>query len=247
MPDDFVERAHIFNPNFGHPLAVFVEDVDQLGVIDARVKHLRPAGAGIAQHKTIGIAGQGKGFQVAGGWHHVTVHVAAIAVERVNGHIRFFAAFEQPQLIVGILGLKQSFGLVDGNTPFFNGQVGLHQITHAGFELFQLGRGKRRPAFHLAIERPKIQAIINDNVDAGEQFAGGRHQQKRERAAVNAHPVAFSHCYHVNIQIPVGMVGQLAQLAVNQAGHGHQLGRKVASPDKLLNRRVKRPFEHLPV
>ncbi len=113
--DGLVQEAHVENAHQLHPVPVFAEHVEQLGIVNHWLELHGWCFARKAEDKAWCIGLQGEHSQVACRRHHIAVKIVPKAPHLVEGQIVLAPAVQQPHLVVVASGVEQGDGVVEGN------------------------------------------------------------------------------------------------------------------------------------
>ena len=246
--DGIVQRAGVADAELVEPLPRFLEHLEQLRVrLD--VRHFeRPGLVRKAKQEARGEPLEPEPAQASGRRHHVALKVVAAAAQLVE-HERVAAAVRQQARLVELSAIvEQLRRLADRHDRFLDRLVRGHDRPHARLERAQvLAREGCAATDRAEVAADRRRRVLDHHVGFGKDLGGGRHQQKRERAPVDARAVGVRDAHRGHIRIRHEPRLQLAQPSIDDR-RNHRRAPLVTlwkrDPENIAQRRAGRRLEN---
>ena len=172
------------------------------------------------------------------------MEVVAHPTQRVEHQIVLAPVGQQPHDLVIAALAEQLDRLRQRHAFLADALVGRGDLAHARLDGCQLLRRERRPILHLAEVAAEGDRMIHAQPGGGEKLPDRDHHEEGERAAIDAAAVAIVGAQRRHLDISLDVIGQLAQLVVDQRGDDREGPGPLASrgDDVFLQRRPDRRF-----
>jgi hypothetical protein len=134
-----------------------------------------------------------KPFHVSRGRNDIAVAIVGVVANLVQGDRGLPPMPHQPHFVWIALPLEKRHRFTDRDDTACEGKIISDQLTHSGFELFQLLFRKRGAAADVAVIATGSQRMLDEQGSRGEKLLKCRLQQERQRPPIDTGAVHLCH------------------------------------------------------